>query len=82
MRHTARITRINDLINHAFPSNMDAWWVNNEPFCSSNTITLHRGIGGDGIDPRAVAALVFGNEPSVSKIVNNCNCTCYTRHTA
>lgn len=83
MKHTDRIERINADLNSHFKSNRDAWWVNNEPYGSPSHITLHRGIGGDRINPAWIALRIFRREPSVSVITNNAgwDTWVYTRET-
>ena len=81
MKHTERINRINAGLNKHFKSNHDAWWVNNEFAENSGHITLHRGIGGDRIDPKWVALYIFRTEPSVQFIHNNYGGWVYTRRT-
>lgn len=79
MKHTTRINRINNLLNRIFPSNNDAWWVNNQ-FCNHpNEIRLHRGYGGDDIDPKEVTKTIFRHEKSVTKIINGYNLITYHR---
>lgn len=51
MKHTERIERINAGLDNHFKSNKGAWWVNNEPNDNPGHITLHRGRGGDKINP-------------------------------
>ena len=79
MKHTERIERINANLDKHFKSNNGAWWVNNEPYCSSKTIALHRGYGGDRINPAWVALYIFRTEPSVGLILTSCSG--YTRET-
>lgn len=79
MKHTPRINRINASINATFPTNHDAWWVNNE-FTRSSEIVLHRGYGGDDIDPKAVAEHIFRTEKSVHTIFNNSGLITYKRN--
>ena len=79
MKHTLRINRINDLLNRIFPDNNDSWWVNNE-FCRHpSIICLHRGYGGDGVNPKDVAEAIFSHEKSVHTIICNYNLTTYYR---
>ena len=81
MKHTERINRINAAINAHFPSNNDAWWVNNEGCSSPAFVTLHRGRGGDKIDPKWVAAFILKTEKSVQYVHYASMCICYTRNT-
>ncbi len=78
MKHTPRINRINDTINRAFPGNNDAWWVNNETR-APHEVTLHRGYGGDGIDPRDVAKTIFRTEKSVHTVKDNYSLATYRK---
>lgn len=77
MKPTERINRIHREINLHFPSNNDAWWVSNGG--SPSTLILHRGYGGDDINPRKVAEYIFRTEPSVHVVFNNCGLETYTR---
>ena len=79
MKHTERIERINAGLNRHFKSNRDAWWVNNEGCTRSDIVTLHRGHGGDRIDPRWVALYILRTEPSVKTVHYAMACTIYTR---
>ena len=83
MKHTERIERINAGLDKHFKSNKGAWWVNNEPYYTPGTITLHRGNGGDKINPAWVALYIFRTEPSVLMIKNNAgwDTWVYTRET-
>jgi len=80
MKPTARINRINAEINTHFPTNNDAWWVSNETGADLGTITLHRGYGGDDIDPTEVARRIMQTERSVRAVYDNNNCRIYLRH--
>lgn len=77
MKHTERIERINANLDKHFKSNNGAWWVNNEPYTNPKYITLHRGYGGDRIDPRLVALYILRTEKSVGYVMTS-QC-CYTR---
>ena len=78
MKPTLRIERINANLDKHFKSNNGAWWVSNGIYVPG-VIELHRGIGGNRIDPRDVAAFIFRTEPSVTSI--HTSCTLYTRTT-
>ena len=79
MKHTERIERINADLNQHFKSNNNAWWVNNENCSSSQFVTLHRGRGGDKINPAWVALRILRKEPSVNYVHYAMGCVCYTR---
>ncbi len=72
MKHTDRINRINADLNEHFPSNRDAFWVNNEGGILG-FITLHRGRGGDRINVLWVVARIFRKEPSVRFVLTPSN---------
>lgn len=82
MKDTERINRINKDLNEHFKSNHHAWWVSNG-FKEPGVIYLHRGIGGDKIDPRWIALRILRREPSVRAIHNVCgwDSWVYTRET-
>lgn len=79
MKHTERIKRINNALNEHFKTNNDAYWVNNEPYGYPKEITLHRGYGGDRINPIWVALFILRTEKSVSLIDYPYESTNYTR---
>ena len=81
MKDTERTSRINKDLDTNFPSNKGAWWVNNEG-PSPDSITLHRGIGGERLDPRWIALRIFRREPSVHYIYSHAYISIvYTRDT-
>ena len=78
MKHTDRINRINADLNKHFPSNHDAFWVNNEGG-SHDFITLHHGRGGERINTLWVVIRIFRKEPSVRFVLTTYNA--YSRET-
>lgn len=78
MKKTARISRINAMLDSHFKSNHGAWWVSNSNGYKE-MIELHRGQGGDKINPIWIAKYIFRNEASVNIIHFAGCCMVYTR---
>ena len=79
MKHTARIIRINAELNKHFPTNKDAWWVNNETGADTGIVSLHQGYGGEDITPEVVAEHILSTEPSVRGVYYLSACHIYRR---
>jgi len=73
-----RIEKINESINKHFPSNNDAWWVS-ENTTITDMVELHRGAGGNKINPIWVAKHIFNIEPTINIVHYGGMCMIYTR---